>query len=175
MYFYIIFHHYEKQTYPILKLETTIKDDVPSSTQPVTMPSKPPQATTIHSSPTHIPNNGKFKSKQPLGFLLYQTKISNIIYGILVPHIYKCIYLYRTLDGELEMKIETLEKKMEEMSATISELQEQISALYGKMMFLILLHFKEICLGYVKMVGLYFSYIQIGFKWCHKSSIEATN
>ena len=42
------------------------------------------------------------------------------------------------------MKIETLEKKMEEMSATISELQEQISALYGKMMFLILLHFKEI-------------------------------
>ena len=41
------------------------------------------------------------------------------------------------------MKIETLEKKMEEMSATISELQEQISALYGKMMFLILLHFKE--------------------------------
>ena len=42
------------------------------------------------------------------------------------------------------MKMETLEKKMEEMSATISELQEQISALYGKMMFLILLHFKEI-------------------------------
>ena len=41
------------------------------------------------------------------------------------------------------MKMETLEKKMEEMSATISELQEQISALYGKMMFLILLHFKE--------------------------------
>ena len=73
------------------------------------------------------------------------------------------------------MKIETLEKKMEEMSATISELQEQISALYGKMMFLILLHFKEMCLGYVKMVGLYFSYIQIGFKWCHKSSIEAKN
>ena len=61
----------------------------------------------------------------------------------ILPHIYKCIYLYRTLDGELEMKIETLEKKMEEMSATISELQEQISALYGKMMFLILLHFKE--------------------------------
>ena len=62
----------------------------------------------------------------------------------LVPHIYKCIYLYRTLDGELEMKIETLEKKMEEMSATISELQEQISALYGKMMFLILLQFQKI-------------------------------
>ena len=40
------------------------------------------------------------------------------------------------------MKIETLEKTMEEMRATVSELQEQISALYGKMMFLILLHFK---------------------------------
>ena len=74
--YYISFHHYEKQTYLILKLETTIKDDVPSSTQPVSKPSKPPQATTIHSSPTHIPNNGKFKSKQPLGFLLYQTKKS---------------------------------------------------------------------------------------------------
>ena len=40
------------------------------------------------------------------------------------------------------MKIETLEKKMEEMTATVSELQEQISALYGKTMLLILLHFK---------------------------------
>ena len=52
------------------------------------------------------------------------------------------IYLYRILDGELEMKIESLEKTMEEMRATVSELQEQISALYGKMMFFILLHFK---------------------------------
>ena len=41
------------------------------------------------------------------------------------------------------MKIETLEKTMEEMRATVSELQEQISALYGKMIFLILLHFKQ--------------------------------
>lgn len=76
------------------------------------------------------------------------------------------------------MKIETLEKKMEEMSATISELQEQISALYGKMMFLILLHFKEMILMFricEKWLGLLVSYIQIGFKWCHKSSIEATN
>ena len=40
------------------------------------------------------------------------------------------------------MKIETLEKTMEEMRATVSELQEQISALYGKMMLFILLHFK---------------------------------
>ena len=51
-------------------------------------------------------------------------------------------YLYRILDGELEMKIETLEKTMEEMRATVSELQEQISALYGKMMLFILFHFK---------------------------------
>ena len=52
------------------------------------------------------------------------------------------------------MKIETLEKKMEEMSATLSELQEQISALYGKMMFLILLFSKNVlveCVGYIKM------------------------
>ena len=42
------------------------------------------------------------------------------------------------------MKIETLDKKMEEMTATVSELQEQISALYGKIMCLILLHFKQI-------------------------------
>ena len=64
------------------------------------------------------------------------------------------IYLYRILDGELEMKIESLEKTMEEMRATVSELQEQISALYGKMMFFILLHFKCYdsyqCVGYVK-------------------------
>ena len=40
------------------------------------------------------------------------------------------------------MKIKTLEKTMEEMRATVSELQEQISALYGKMMLFILLHFK---------------------------------
>lgn len=50
------------------------------------------------------------------------------------------------------MKIETLEKKMEEMSATLSELQEQISALYGKMMFLILLFSNKCkCVGYIKM------------------------
>ena len=74
------------------------------------------------------------------------------------------------------MKIETLEKTMEEMRATISELQEQISALYGKMMFLILLHFKCImCRICEKYIGLLVLYIKIGFKWCHKSSIEAMN
>ena len=57
-------------------------------------------------------------------------------------HNYNYVYLYRILDGELEMKIETLEKKIEEMSATLSELQEQISALYGKMMFCIQLYFR---------------------------------
>ena len=55
----------------ILKLETTKKDDVPSSTQPVTKPSKQTQETTIHGSPTHIPNNGKFKSKQCCGFFCH--------------------------------------------------------------------------------------------------------
>ena len=62
------------------------------------------------------------------------------------------------------MKIETLEKTMEEMRATVSELQEQISALYGKMMFLILLHFKCIMIlcqyvGYMKNRYVYWFYI----------------
>ena len=57
------------------------------------------------------------------------------------------------------MKIETLEKTMEEMRATVSELQEQISALYGKMMLFILLHFKCICVGYMKKRHVYWFYI----------------
>ena len=77
------------------------------------------------------------------------------------------------------MKIETLEKTMEEMRATVSELQEQISALYGKMMLFILLHLKcmysSMCRIHEKEICLLVLYIQIGFKWCHKSSIEAMN